>query len=275
MFHPPAAYHEFTPSPDLAPFVKCYGFLEYDLPESVTVTNHFLPFGHPYLVISYRGKMWNDNSPFRREEFSNCHIAGQLLQHYYHYHSGDLGTVAIYFQPTGFNQLFGLPMTELTQNNIGVREFFGADGEPLISRISSMKSTLQKINAFEDMLRAHSKKKQKTKDSSHWAVQLIQENPRQSVDEVCANLQVTSRHLRRKFKEKVGMGPKYYLRICRFHRALQLNHQYPQIDLQDLSFQCGYYDHSHFIKDFKQFSGKSPYDYLINNNRNLEVGGFL
>ena len=275
MFYPPSAYEEFAPSPDLVPYVKSFAFMEYDLPESVTVTNHFLPFGHPYLVISYRGQMWNDNSPFRRSNFSNCHIAGQLLQHYYHYHSGDLGTVAIYFQPNGFNQLFGLPMTELTQNNMGVEEFFGSDGTRLISEISSMESTLQRILAFEDMLRNHIKRKQKKKDSSHWAIQLIQENPRQSIDEVCTYLKVSSRHLRRKFKEKVGLGPKYYPRICRFHRALQLNYLYPQLDLQDLSFRCGYYDISHFGQDFKHFSGKTPYDYLRLNNRHLEVGGFL
>lgn len=275
MLHPAATYQESQPSLELAPYVKCYAFLEYNLPSSTILTDYFLPYGRPYLDINYRGKMWSDTPPFVGENFSASHVAGQILEHFSHYHSGDSGMCGIFFHPSGFYKLFGLPMMELTHSNINIEDFFGEEGKRLISRIAESESFQQKFNILEAFLKKRLKCKFSATDNTDGVIQMIQQNPRQQIDEVCEYFHVSSRHLRRKFKEKVGIGPKYYLRICRFHRALQLNHQYPQIELQDLSFRCGYFDLSHFSREFKQFSGKSPFQYFRKNQRKLEVGAIL
>jgi len=95
------------------------------------------------------------------------------------------------------------------------------------------------------------------------------------LDQICHYLRISPRSLRRKFKEKVGLGPKYYIRICRFHHILRLSHATQDLDVQDLAFLGGYHDLSHFTKDFKLFTGKTPFDYFMNNNRNLELAGVL
>jgi AraC-like DNA-binding protein len=33
-------------------------------------------------------------------------------------------------------------------------------------------------------------------------------------------------------------------------------------DLTEIAYACGYYDQSHFIKDFRQFSGYTPKEYF-------------
>ena len=274
MLHPGATYLEFQPSPELAPYIKCYALLEYNLPSSTILTDYFLPFGRPYLNINYRGQMWSDVSPFTRNNFSANHIAGQILEHFCHYHSGNSGMCGIFFHPSGFHRLFGLPMPELTHDSINVEDFFD-NGKRLIKQIAESTSFRQKVNVLEIFFKNRLKHNPSAIDSTDWAIQMIQQNPQQSVDEVCKYFHVSSRSLRRRFKEKVGISPKYYLRICRFHKALQLSYEYPQIDFQDLSFHCGYYDLSHFSREFKQFSGKSPFQYFIKNQRKLEVGGVL
>jgi AraC-like DNA-binding protein len=255
--------------------VKCYAFLEYNLPSSTILTDHFIPFGCPYLNIGFRGEFWIDQPIFKRVGFSTHHIAGQILQHFQHYHSGDSGMLGIFFHPSGFHQLFGLPMTELTQNSIDIEDFFGNQGKDLISRLALPTTPEQKIELCEEVLSGLLPNKLPTVDSTDEAIRYIQQNPQQQIDEVCDYFHVSPRHLRRRFKEKVGIGPKSYLRICRFHKVLQLSHQQSQVDLQDLSFHCGYYDLSHFSRDFKQFSGKSPLQYFKKNQRKLEVGAIL
>ncbi|MEK6481080.1 AraC family transcriptional regulator [Catalinimonas sp. 4WD22] len=275
MLHPTAKYQEFQPSPDLAPYVKCYALLEYDLPADKILTDHFLPFGRPYLNIAFRGEFWIDRPLFKRDGFSSHHIAGQILQPFYHYHSGDSGMIGIFFHPSGFHQLFGLPMSELTQNSIDLEDFLGSEGRILIDQITNSVSSWQKVNLCEQLLRKLFNNNWSTIDDADRAIQLIRQDPTLPIDEVCKYFNISSRHLRRRFKEKVGIGPKYYLRICRFHRALQLSHQYEQVNLQDLSYTCGYYDQSHFSSDFQQFTGKTPFEYLKKNQRHLEVGGIL
>ena len=35
----------------------------------------------------------------------------------------------------------------------------------------------------------------------------------------------------------------------------------PDADLTSLSYECGYFDQAHFIKDFKAFAGMTPTEY--------------
>ena len=41
--------------------------------------------------------------------------------------------------------------------------------------------------------------------------------------------------------------------------------QNKDFDWSDVSFLAGYYDQSHFIKNFKEFTGENPSDYGFND----------
>jgi AraC-like DNA-binding protein len=109
-------------------------------------------------------------------------------------------------------------------------------------------------------------------DHVEYAIKDINQHPTHTIEDVCRQLKVTSRHLRRQFKEKIGIGPKYYLRIKRVNKAIALTRNNPRINLQDIVFQCNFFDQSHMAKEFNLFTGKTPYDYIVKNNRNLEMG---
>lgn len=67
------------------------------------------------------------------------------------------------------------------------------------------------------------------------------------------------RTINRWFTTDIGISPKKLSKIFRFHKALgKLHLQKDQSFYLDL----GYYDQSHFIRDFKEFTGVSPEKYL-------------
>lgn len=72
----------------------------------------------------------------------------------------------------------------------------------------------------------------------------------------------SQRSLERHFKQRMGMSPKTYLRICRFNAIKKRIDQNPGCSWQELAFNHGYYDQSHFIKEFKRFAGKTPREYV-------------
>ena len=77
---------------------------------------------------------------------------------------------------------------------------------------------------------------------------------------------VSKKQFERLFKELVGTNPKEYARIVRFQKSLKLLQHYSE-DAKDanqaqLAYQCGYADQSHFIREFKQFSGYTPLSLL-------------
>jgi len=275
MRYEPVFYREYSPSPELAPYVRCYAQWQYNLDEKVCLPGEQTPFGCPYLTVNYRGKVGAEVPPFENKDFTNNHIAGQLLKHYHNYHSGNVGFFGIFFYPTSVHYLFREEMRVFTQKAWDIETMNGASGRRLVDRITSTDSSGEMIDAAEQFLKEKLQNASPKTDEIDQAAFIIRKNPTIALDKVGQHLRISSRSLRRRFKEKVGIGPKYYLRICRFHQALRLSYQYPDADLHDLSFLSGYYDQSHFMKDFGVFTGKTPYDYFKRNNRSPELGGIL
>jgi transcriptional regulator GlxA family with amidase domain len=90
-----------------------------------------------------------------------------------------------------------------------------------------------------------------------------------SVDEMAKRSFLSVRQFERNFKTYSGFSPKLYSRIIRFQAATQ---QYGNTDksLTNIAYECGYSDQSHFIHDFKQFSGYHPKQYFSGKAEGVE-----
>jgi len=64
------------------------------------------------------------------------------------------------------------------------------------------------------------------------------------------------------FTTQVGMTPKVFCRVRRFHRALHQIQQCKEVRWAHLANECGYYDQAHFINEFKEFTGLTPGEYV-------------
>jgi AraC-like DNA-binding protein len=74
-------------------------------------------------------------------------------------------------------------------------------------------------------------------------------------DKVC----LSPRRFRELFSNQTGFSPAYFKKLIRFYRSSkQINGK----SLTEVALSNGYYDQSHFIKDFKHFSGLTPSTYL-------------
>ena len=63
------------------------------------------------------------------------------------------------------------------------------------------------------------------------------------------------------FTTEVGLAPKLFGRVQRFQHAADLSQHAAKVDWAQLAFECGYFDQSHLIHEFVEFSGVSPADY--------------
>lgn len=72
----------------------------------------------------------------------------------------------------------------------------------------------------------------------------------------------SQKHIIKLFKESVGVTPKEFLKIIRFQKAIQLIELQASIDWTAVAYDCGFYDQSHFIADFKTFSAFTPTEYI-------------
>ena len=80
-----------------------------------------------------------------------------------------------------------------------------------------------------------------------------------SMDDVCRQVYVSPRQLQRSFRTTLGTGPKTYMRIIRFRNAFnQIQRLEQHGGWAGLSYELGYSDQAHFIRDFKEFTGTVP-----------------
>lgn len=85
------------------------------------------------------------------------------------------------------------------------------------------------------------------------------------VEALAAQLGVSRQHLAAQFRQHVGLSPKLFARICRFRRATAAIKAAPSPDWAQLALACGYFDQSHLIHDFQEFSGSAPERFHFSN----------
>lgn len=82
-----------------------------------------------------------------------------------------------------------------------------------------------------------------------------------NVAQLASFFSISERTIHRLFNKLVGVNPKNYINLIRFRTVLQLASK-PNTDLLSNAFDVGYYDQSHFIKNFKAFSTLTPLQFF-------------
>jgi AraC-like DNA-binding protein len=90
-----------------------------------------------------------------------------------------------------------------------------------------------------------------------------------SIKEISQNVGFSHKHVCKIFKENVGVTPKAFLKIIRFQKAIQQIEEQRIMDWSAIAYDCGFYDQSHFIADFKVFSGFTPTEYIKQKGETL------
>jgi AraC-like DNA-binding protein len=75
----------------------------------------------------------------------------------------------------------------------------------------------------------------------------------------------TERQLERQFKQMVGLSPKKFVDLERFRKAFEILNTRSEQSIEDISWECGYYDHAHMTNDFKRFTGQPPTAFILSD----------
>ncbi|GAA1018026.1 hypothetical protein Aple_068980 [Acrocarpospora pleiomorpha] len=94
------------------------------------------------------------------------------------------------------------------------------------------------------------------------AVAALEENPLRRISELAYELGVTHAHLDREFVRTVGLTPRALSRILRLRRLLESVDIHAELNWADLATAWGWFDQSHFIRDFKRHTGVTPSGYV-------------
>ena len=244
------------PSPLLSRYVKYYWVLKTDGIEPVLIQT--IPSGCVHLVfhrgdnLNIQSKGWQPKN-FVRGQFS---ISGDLIS------KGNIDMIAIIFHPLGLNPFVRCPMSELYNRYVDVEDLEDAELNHLKRIVSSEREAQVCIQQIESFLMRRLVDIGHNYNRIESVIRLIANYPQTDVDTLAKDACLGYRQFKRIFTEYVGMNPKEYYKVIRFQRILYMLQDNPEMEFTDLSYLCGFYDLSHLVKDFREFSGCSPTQYL-------------
>jgi len=174
---------------------------------------------------------------------------------------GRFDVFTVHFQPAGFHQLFGVPMLELTDQAYEAGSVVG----PMVSEIEQRLAEASSFGERVDVVTAFLLQRAAGKSPDAVAIaasQLLDDRGGLRISEAAAGAGLSVRQFERKFCEQVGVGPKQYAQIVRFHAALHAKCATAKCTWTDIAHEVGYYDQMHLVHDFRRFSGESPTHYF-------------
>lgn len=166
-------------------------------------------------------------------------------------------TVSIIFQPGGLNRFLNVPMKEIFNNGYSAREVIGSEIEELLDK-SHDSISLNELDCIVQSYFLGKLYKVKEPLPIDFALQHLLTHYHTNMDKIAGMACMSIRNFERKCEERLGMSAKMYARIARFHKAYKMLESRPRISWTDLTYEAGYYDQTHFIKDFKGFARFTP-----------------
>ncbi len=188
-------------------------------------------------------------------------IAGQITNHFFLENTGTSGMIGIKFQPWALKQLFDLTMESIVNQAIPFPNYLMTKLSPFIDIAHSQLSFEDKIDKLEDQLTSLIHVMNQENNPFQKAVELIiATKGAQRLQEIRQQAYVSERSLERYCKKYIGLSPKLFSRIIRFSHIFHFI-QSQDFEWTEISFLSGFYDQSHFIKNFKEFTGEDPSGY--------------
>jgi len=267
------SYWRIAPDARLRPHVSCY-FLALPSPsaeQSVAQAHEeelLLPDGHSEVVFGLSGafERWQLGQPARRCTMRHSYVIGSRSHSVLTRDLGPVAVAGIKLDPRALPALLGMPLAVLRDETIGLAELGVPELLALEDAVASAGSAAgvgAVLDAF--LLRALRDVPPADVNVVRLLQQIRQSRGSLSIMGWARQRHVDARHLERRFAESMGMTPKRYARIVRFkhgYHALLAATAEPAGSRQRLAaahlYLDGFYDQSHFNKEFRAFMGTSP-----------------
>jgi AraC-like DNA-binding protein len=161
--------------------------------------------------------------------------------------------------PIGAHLLFGVPMDALANRVVELDDLFGADALRLIDRLCEARTWSQRFDILDEAILGRVLSARAPNPLVVRAAHVLRASRgAASIARLARDLECSQRHLIATFRDHVGVTPKTYARIVRFDHAVKRLRQADGLRWAEIADASGYYDQAHLIRDFHEFAGQTP-----------------
>lgn len=255
-------YSIYTPAEKLRELIQFFWVFETEASRVHPYTHPATASGYAKLAFQYNGAMFVQQGRGEREQLFTSGLQAQTRSAQHYASHEPIGVFGIYFQPYAIPFLFSIPAGEISSQNISLCSLLGKQGTELEERVLLAKSNQERLHIvslfFEKRLASASYMEHRIISSIN---HIVKHKGMLPIEELVSRNCLSQRQFERKFKHLTGFSPKMFSRIIRFENSLDLYLQ-QDVSLTETAHTFGYYDQSHFIRDFKEFAGQHPSAYF-------------
>jgi AraC-like DNA-binding protein len=231
--------------PELAPWIEHIWWVQWDLEQPTDVQT--LP--HPAVHWTLEEQGWiggPQTAPFTRT------LKGQ----------GEV--LGIKFRPGGFRDWSTESVHRLANRRVVASDAVAARAASVWGVWQKDLSAMERSVQLQALLQDHKPALSPETEALHQWMAWIQEDPDVSrVEHLAERAGLGLRAIQRRFKEWVGVSPKWVLQRVRMLRAVEAIKARQFRDLSELAFELGYADLAHFSRDFRSTLGVPPSTYRL------------
>ena len=249
------SFYAIQPSPQLTPFVKQYWCVSLDM---ANVRQRLIPF----CCIGLTFHRLRSPSLLNNLSLHDSYISGLTTRYTELRFEGNIDFITIVFEPAGAMQFFNLPICEISNTHISIDDLEDKSYIDLKNILTDTSDISECVKIIETFLI----KKLNNFDECRY------NRLSNSINFICNNIYDISllaktaclgyKQFQRVFFDNIGINPKEYIRINRFQKTSHALQYEPSSTLDSLADRYNYYDKSHLIKDFREFSGYTPKEYV-------------
>lgn len=246
------SFTTYIPCDELKPYVSQFAISEATAGSSYKV----LPGTGLVIGFQYQGRLSYINAG-KKMPLTTSGITGLHDRYRLYTNLTNTGSVLVYFKEAGAAPFFRQPIHELFDKSVSLDHFM-LRSELLMmeEQLCEAKTDRERIAVVENFLIARMNPALRD-NLVIAALSIIHKNKGNlRITELMEQLNISQSPLEKRFRQVVGASPKKFASVVRFKYILQQHS--PQSQLMDLAYEAGFYDQSHFIKEFRTFTGETP-----------------
>ena len=252
-------YRCYVPRAPLSAFVE--DFWLYEDYTGVQAHERILPTGTFELVFNLREdalRIYGPSNVSFCRRYAGAVISGPYSAAFLTDADEETAIMGVHFKPGGAATVLAPPASAFADDHVDLETLWGPGAAELRERLCALRDPLARFRLLERVLEARLREPGRRRNAVSLALDaLTRTHGRVTIREVARAVDLSPRRLTDLFAMEVGMTPKRFGRIQRFHNAVATSQQ-AGADWAQVAVECGYFDQSHLIRDFTAFSGLSP-----------------
>ncbi|MGC4101314.1 DUF6597 domain-containing transcriptional factor [Ferruginibacter sp.] len=252
-------FKEILPSVALRPYIKEFYF--YEASSDMNYDDVVFPSGNMEVVFNLGSGNWLSNQGDSFVTTPQIELWGQITEPLAIKSAGKNTMMGVRFFTYSAAYFFNENVAALNNQVQDAADLFGSSLKNLYQQLLNTDDLNDRVNLIETYLLKRLQLTEKRHDKIRFIGQIVnglgKNIDTNKVMDISMQANVSPRYLNMLFTQYTGLAPKLFCKINRFQNSLSRINKNKE-KLTGVAYESGYFDQSHFIREFKQFTGFTP-----------------